>query len=238
MLYKSPDNLERYLVELVQAHGMIGSFEHAYAARAVAHQQACVTAFHEFSGYLDEAFGLRDDVVVAHDVRISCEAGRAHIDHLLITRYLDVFLIESRFDGEELVVSDQEEFSLRYVDGTMIRVRSPITQLRRNLIVMQHVLKSIALPEKMGYPVVPSFHRHVVLAHGTRMANHSTVREDYFQRPKDLVRKIHAASDRGPVRALFSGLSPSQLSDIAKIVVRWHAPDKVDFMGKYRVAPA
>lgn len=238
MLYKSPDNLERYLVELVQAQGMIGSFEHAFAARAVAHQQACVTAFHEFSGYLDEAFGVPDDIVVAHDVRISCEAGRAHVDHVLLTRFLDVFLLESRFDGDELIVNDQEEFSLRYGDGTVVRVRSPINQLRRNLIVMQHVFKSIALPEKLGQPIVPTFHRYVVVPQGMRITNTSSVRADYFQRPKEILRKIHAASHRGAVRSLMSGLTPKQLSDIAKIVVRWHTPDKVDFIGKYRVAMA
>lgn len=239
MLLKSPDNLERYLVELVQAQGMIGSFEHAYASRAVAHQQACVTAFHEFSGYLDEAFGTSDAVMLAHDVRISCEAGRAHIDHLVITRFLDVFLIESRVEGEQLVISDQEEFSLRYIDGATIRVRSPINQLRRNLLVMQHVMRSIALPEKFGHPVVPTFHRVVVVPKDTRLTNLSaSIRDDYFIRPKDVVAKIHASANQGPVKSLLGALNAKQLGDIARIIVRWHTPDKVDFIGKYRVVPA
>ncbi|HEU4621015.1 MAG TPA: nuclease-related domain-containing protein [Burkholderiaceae bacterium] len=238
MLFKSPDNLERYLVELVQAQGMIGSFEHAYAARAVAHQQACVTAFHEFSGYLDEAFAASDAVMLAHDVRIHCEAGRAHIDHLVITRFLDVFLIESRIEGDQLIINEQEEFAQRYNDGTTIFVRSPVNQLRRNLIVMQHVLRSIDVPGKLGQAITPHFHRFVAIPPTTRLDNQSPIRNEYFLKPAEIVARIQSAARRGPVLSLLRALSSQQLSDLAKIVVRWHTPDKVDFIGKYRVVPA
>lgn len=238
MLFKSPDNLDRYLVELVQAQGMIGSFEHAYAARAVAHQQACVTAFHQFSGYLDAALANSDAVMLAHDVRIHCEAGRAHIDHLVMTRYLDVFLIESRIEGDVLLINEQEEFAQQYADGTAIRVRSPINQLRRNLLVMQHVLRSIVLPEKFGQALAPAFHRFIALPTTTRLDNQSPLRNEYFLSPPEILEKIEKAAHRGTMKSMLKAISPQQLSDIAKIIVRWHTPDKVDFIGKYRVVPA
>lgn len=237
MLLKSTDPLERYLVELVQAQGMLGSHEHADTARTTVHQQACVMAFHEFAGYLNEAFGLDKDYAVAHDLRFNCEAGRAHIDHLIISRTFDVFIIESRIAGDELRVGENEEFTSRYRDGAAFRIRSPITQLRRSLAVMQHVFRSIELPERFGMKLVPRFHRLVVLPTGTTFTNTSSIPSQQFVRPKELLRVVIGSTRASSLRGFFSSLSPDQMRDIGRIVVRWHTPDKIDFIGKYRAQP-
>jgi len=234
LLLKSTDPLERYLVELVQAQGMLGSHEHADSARTTVHQQACVMAFHEFAGYLNEAFGLDKDYAIGHDVRINCEAGRAHIDHLIISRTFDIFLIESRIAGDELRVGENEEFTSRYRDGAAFRIRSPATQLRRSLAVMQHIFRSIELPERFGMKLVPRFHRFVVLPAGCTITNSSSIDPQQFVRPKELLRAVIGASRTSSLRGFMSSLSPDQMRDIGRIVVRWHTPDKVDFIGKYR----
>lgn len=238
MLLKSTDPLERYLVELVQAQGMLGSHEHAFASSITTHQQLCVTAFHEFAGFLNDSFQGDDELIVSHDLRVQCEIGAAHIDHLLITRFLDVFLIESRISGDELVIGEDEEFSVRYRDGTSFRIRSPITQLRRGLAVAQHIFRRIELPTKFGETIVPTFHRFVLLPDTTRLVNHSTLRPDYFVSHKDLVRTVKRAAQRSPIKAVLLGLSAERLRDIARIVVRWHTPEKVDFIRKYLATPA
>ena len=234
MLLKSTDPLERYLVELVQDQGMLGSSEHAFSSRTTVHQQACVMGFHEFAGYLNEAFGVEKDFVVAHDLRIQCEIGRAHLDHLIITRSLEVFIIESRIAGDELCVSENEEFSARYRDGAAFRIRSPISQIRRGVAVMQHMFRRIELPDRLGVKVVPRFHRFIVLPEGMRLTNASAVRNEHFVTARELLRIVMGSARGSTIKTFLSSISPDQLRDIGRIVVRWHSPDKVDFIGKYR----
>jgi hypothetical protein len=237
LLLKSTDPLERYLVDLVQAQGMLGSHEHAYAAGISTHQQLCVATFHEFAGFLNDVFAGDEDVVVLHDLRVHCELGSAHIDHLIMTRYLDVFLIESRIAGDQVVVGTEEDFSVRYRDGSVFRIRSPITQLRRAIAVSQHIFRRIELPTRFGERILPEFHRRIVIPRDTRLTNHSEVRQSYFVNPRDLVKSVKKCSQQSFLKSVFGGLSRDQLTGIARIVARWHAPDKVEFMRKYLATP-
>jgi hypothetical protein len=237
LLLKSTDPLERYLVELVQAQGMLGSHEHAYAAGISTHQQLCVATFHEFAGYLNDVFAGEEDIVVLHDLRVQCELGSAHIDHMIMTRYLDVFLIESRIAGDQVIVGPEEEFSVKYRDGNSYRIRSPITQLRRALAVSQHIFRRIELPTRFGERILPEFHRRIVVPRDTRLTNHSEVRQSYFVNPRDLVKTVKKCSKQSALKTLFGGISTEDLNNIARIVARWHAPEKVDFMRKYLATP-
>lgn len=237
MLLKSADPLERYLVELVQDQGLLGSFEHAYAARTTVHQQASVMAFHEFAGYLNEAFGLDKDFVVAHDLRMQSEVGRAHIDHLIISRSLDVFVIESRLAGDVLIVNDEEEFSARYRDGAVFHIRSPITQLRRGAVVLQHLFRRIELPSRFGATLIPKFHRLILVPESMTLSNRSAVAPEMFVKPKELLRRVIGTGRASPLSAFLFAATSDQLRDVGRIVVRWHTPERVDFIAKYRAHP-
>lgn len=234
MLIKPANPLEKYLLELVQEQGMIGSFEHAFAARITTHQQSCVSTFHDFASLLDDTFGTDPNVAVFHDLRLQTDMGVGQIDHLLVTRYLDVFIIESRHYGDELRVTEQEEFIASYTDGMKIGIRSPVNQLRRNLVALQAVFKRLELPKKFGEVLIPEFHRYVVLNPETKLINQSSVKDGYFIAPKVLVRTVYKAAHRSIIARALHSVTPAQLKEMMRLVSRWHAPTEVDFISKYR----
>lgn len=238
MLIKAAEGLEKYLFELVQRQTQPVSFEQAQSAQINNYQHSCISTFHDFVFLLDDVFATDACVALFHDLRLNTERGIGHIDHLVVTRFLDVFIIESHYYGDELEINEREEFFACYADGRKIAIRSPFTQLRRNLAAVQSVFKQLGLPKKYGELIVPQFHRYIALSPETRLNNQSALNSNGFIQPKALVKNIYKAAHRSLLSTTFYSVSPVQLREMMHLVTDWHDSRKVDFIAKYRAVAA
>src|SRR5690606_15808502 len=100
-------------------------------------------------------------IAVIHDLRLEINGRVAQIDHLLIGRMLEVYVLETKTFSTGITINEHGEFSLPY-EGKEIGIPSPIEQNNRHIRVLEDAFKEIGHPTRLGIPMPPSF-RSVVL---------------------------------------------------------------------------
>ena len=114
--------------------------------------------------FIDFYFGDSDKWAVIHDLRLECQNRVAQIDHLLINRFFDVYVLESKNfsygvkitgTGDFLVNDKNEEHS----------IESPIEQNRRHIVVLKSVFQKYdIMPKRLGIRITPNFKSYIMVS--------------------------------------------------------------------------
>ncbi|MBP7493278.1 MAG: NERD domain-containing protein [Rhodoferax sp.] len=110
--------------------------------------------------YLDSYFRDSKSNAVIHDLRIEVDGHVAQIDHLIISRFFEFYLLETKNFTGNLSITEQGEFSVQYNNGRVRGIPSPIEQSKRHELVLRKLLEKLEIKGRLG--LSPSFH-HVVL---------------------------------------------------------------------------
>ena len=102
---------------------------------------------------------------VIHDLRLEFEGHAAQIDHLLINRFLEIYVCESKRFAEGIGFNEHGEF-YRYSQGKPYAIESPIEQNNRHILLLQRLFNSgeINLPTRLGFRMKPSLHSLILIA--------------------------------------------------------------------------
>lgn len=112
--------------------------------------------------YLDSEFKNSKNWALIHDLRIEHNGEVAKIDHLLMNRMLDTYVIESKNFTYDLSISDKGEFSYFY-HNTPYSISSPIDQNEQNIKVLKKLFNdNNLLPRRLGVSLIPNY-RNIVL---------------------------------------------------------------------------
>jgi len=113
--------------------------------------------------------------MVLHDLRLECEGRIAQIDHLLINRFLEIYVCESKRFSEGVAINEQGEFSVFY-GSKPYGIPSPIEQNRRHIAVLESVFKTgqVAPPKRIGFTITPSLKSLVLVSKTARITRPKT----------------------------------------------------------------
>lgn len=111
--------------------------------------------------YLDNY--LKDDPerMLIHDLRVDVAGEVAQIDHLMVTRGLHFYLIETKSFNGRLTITDRGEFSVLYGGGREYGIESPLEQCRRHERVLAKLLDQLEIRGRLG--MRPMFHHCVLI---------------------------------------------------------------------------
>jgi hypothetical protein len=107
---------------------------------------------------------------IIHDLRIE-HAGRiAQIDHLIVNRWLDCYVLESKHFHAGIKITEQGEF-LRWnnLKHTFEGMESPLEQNDRHIAVLKDVMRTLDLPVRLGVRISPTFHSFVLVSAKSRI---------------------------------------------------------------------
>lgn len=109
--------------------------------------------------------------MLIHDLRLESDGRVAQIDHLLINRFLDIYVCESKRFGEGIAINEHGEFAAFYA-GKPYGVPSPIEQNKRHMAVLEAVFKSgqVAPPKRLGFTITPSLSGLVLVSKTARIS--------------------------------------------------------------------
>ena len=116
----------------------------------------------EATFHINSEFRDAEHHVVLHDLRLEVDGEVAQIDHLIISRALRFYLLETKCFSGELRINAQGEFSVRYGQGQEYGIPSPLEQSRRHERVLARLLGKLEITGRLG--ARPTFH-HAVLLH-------------------------------------------------------------------------
>src|SRR3546814_90907 len=99
-----------------------------------------------------------------HDLRLEHGGRTAQIDHLLINRWMDVYVLETKHFHAGIKITEDGEF-LRWnnYQKTYEGMASPLEQNERHIQVLKDVMAQIELPTRLGVRIPPSFQSFVLV---------------------------------------------------------------------------
>src|SRR5881227_4020256 len=117
-------------------------------------------------------FHLKDSkrTAVIHDLRLEIDGRVAQIDHLLLHRTLNVFVLETKHLHAGIKITEEGEF-LRWNDfkKNYEGMASPFAQNERHIAVLRDAFGRIEMPPRMGMRLAPVFVSYVLVSPNARI---------------------------------------------------------------------
>ena len=189
--------------------------------------------------YIDFYFGNSRNWAVIHDLRLEHKGQVAQIDHLLINRFLNMYVLESKNYSCKLKSTPEGEFQA-YYGKDYVGIPSPIEQNKRHIHLLGLFLKHHdILPKRMGISIRPKFKNLVLVSPKVIITRPPQKKFDTSSVIKaDTLRtKIDREFEKWNPLANFATISKicssSTLRETARRLAAFHKPLKVDFRAKF-----
>lgn len=169
MLIKTMDDPSALLKELeLRAAGAGPAAKHAATELRI--RKAGLKGESESAYLIDFHFARSPNWAVIHDLRLEHHGRTAQIDHLLINRWLDLYVLESKHFHAGLKITDDGEF-LRWDSyrKAYAGMASPLEQNERHIEVLRDVCGTIEWPQRFGLRISPAFHSLILIAPEARI---------------------------------------------------------------------
>ena len=119
--------------------------------------------------YLDFDFKQTKNWMVVHDLRIEHDGDVAQIDHLIIGRMMDVYVLESKNFNYGVSISDEGDFSYFY-NNRPFSIPSPIEQNERHIKLLDRFLTgNDFLPKRLGITLRPKYRNIILISPHSRL---------------------------------------------------------------------
>ena len=188
--------------------------------------------------YLD--FSYKDSLnwALIHDLRIEHRGRVAQIDHLLINRFLDVYVLESKNYYYGIKITEEGEFLVWSGKGYQA-IESPFEQNQRHIQALQSSVEDRNLgPKRLGF-AIPIIYRNVVLVSPTSKVlkpKAATFDLSTVIKADAFVSVVDKAMEKKSIVEAPKIVSSDTLRDFSEKVVRLHRPGSFDYAAKFGIS--
>lgn len=191
---------------------------------------------------IDFHYGSSKNWAVIHDLRIEHKGRVAQIDHLLVNRFLDVWVCESKRFSEGIAINAQGECAM-FWNGRPQGIGSPHEQNAKHIAVVKAACDdgAVDLPKRLGFSIKPSFSSLIVVSKNARISrpkakgwwNDSIVKADSVKT------KIEKSFDSDNNILLAAKIvSSDTLKDFAIRLTSLHVPATFDWLARFGLPEA
>jgi hypothetical protein len=191
--------------------------------------------------YMDFRYKDNDNWAVIHDLRLEHNGFVAQIDHLLINRILDVYVLESKNYYYGIKITPEGEF-LAWNGRTYIGIESPIEQNKRHIHLLEKVVNLPGiLPTRLGISLSPAFHSYVMVAPNSRIDRPSKAKFDTSMVIKAdalveaIGKRVDSVSVVDTLASMTKLISRETLEALARSIMARHKPSKINYADKFGV---
>lgn len=238
MIHKHKDSREHDITELKRLLGLTLTVKQRFLIeRELKCLQSGERNEQNSAYYLDFRYKDSKNWALIHDLRIEHRGRVAQIDHLLINRYLDVFVLESKNYYYGIKITPEGEF-LVWSGKEYQAIESPIEQNNRHILALQLSVEDRNLgPKRLGF-AIPIDYRNVVLLSPTS----KIIRPD--KAPFDLssVQKADAFTstmekeiEKKTILVAAKIIGSDTLHEFAAKLVKLHRPGSFDYAAKFGI---
>lgn len=195
------------------------------------------------SFYIDDYFKNSTGCFVIHDLRIDWRGRVAQIDHLLINRLFEVFVLETKHFHAGVKINESGEF-LRWNNFAKKHegMPSPLSQNERHIEILKDLFDQfIVLPTRLGFTLKPSYHSRVLVNPEARIDRPRKFDTRQVLKADDFCRDYQSHTDGldflSTVSSLAKVVSSEEAEHVARQLIRMHKPLKPDFAAMFGVSP-
>jgi hypothetical protein len=189
--------------------------------------------------YLRVQFADSKNWVVLNDVRIEVGGAVAQIDHLLISRLLDVWLCESKAFTNGIKINEFGEF-LTFYNRVPVGVPSPIEQNLRHMKVMERLVSSgaINLPKRLGFSIPLKFRPLVLVAKGAIHRPKAPIKGlETIIKADQVATTIERLGEQGNPLEIAKLVGQETLHDLGQQLLSLHRPITIDWAARFGLSP-
>ena len=148
------------LLEELQRSSSLDAFQRNWLQRELRNLKTGIQGEREAAYYIDHYFDKGENHVVLHDLRFVIDDEVTQIDHLVIARGGNIYLMETKNYACSLIINEQGEFTAEY-DYGRFGIASPIEQSLRHERGLRKLLERLDI----GARVQKFDFYHVVMLH-------------------------------------------------------------------------
>lgn len=207
--------------------------------RELAILRAGVKGEKESAYFLDFHFKNSKNSILIHDLRLEHNDRVAQIDHLLLTRAMDFWVLETKHFSSGLKIDEHDQF-LRWNSWRKCYegMPSPLEQAERQGAVLRDFIASLDWPTRAGIKLMPTIKARVLISPNARLdlpkrlgnAAEATLKADVF------MKHFQAEVDKEGVLATLAMaakiVSRETIAEMARLLIAGHKPHVVDYAAK------
>lgn len=238
MLLKSADNKESQLAILKNLlnHEKIPANKKQLIEKELRNMSIGIATEKQAAYEIDFGFASTKNLIVLHDLRFEINGRVAQIDHLLMNRSLDVYVLETKTFGSGVSINDMGEFSTTF-NGREVGIPSPIEQNARHISVLKDAFKLIGLPTRLGITLQPACHS-VILVSKKGMITRPSESKLYKNVIKidQFCSWYNASLDElkpSDVFGIFKICSSETIQSLCEKIIALHKPGRIDYIKKF-----
>jgi hypothetical protein len=244
MIIKQPDEKKSQIAALqaLQARPDASVETRKRIEQEIRNIQAGMKGEAEAAYEMDFHFGPSNNHAVIHDLRIECDGRVAQIDHLVINRFLCIWVCESKHFSEGIAINAHGECSAFY-GGRPYGVASPFEQNRKHIMVLNSIFKAgmAKLPTRLGFAIKPTMISVVLISKNARISRPKTkidgldsiIKNDQFRSFVDRA----VDGDNNPL-TLAKLIGQDTLESFALSVTALHTPITFNWAAKFGLSEA
>ena len=183
---------------------------------------------------IDFYSGASKNRIVIHDLRLEHDGRVAQIDHLVLNRLLEVYVLETKHFSEGVSVNEQGEFSIWY-GGKPRGIPSPLEQNERHILVLKEVFKTLDMPTRLGMRLRPSFESLVLVSKNARIGRPAKFNTDRVLKSDQFEGWFAKNVDSGSPLMMAKLVSIERLAEVARQLVARHRPLAFNYRARFGI---
>lgn len=243
MIIKNADSKENdiHLLQSLLNHSQASAETKKRIDQEIRYIQAGVKGEKEAAYEMQVHYADSKNWMVLHDLRIEHGGLSAQIDHLLINRWLDVWVCESKHFSEGVSINEHGEF-VGFFRNKPYGVPSPIEQNHRHILILKKLFESgiVELPTRMGFTLRPSLKSLILVSKNARISRpkakvdgvEAVIKSDQLFKTVD-----KAVDDMGPLLSVAKVVGVDTLERLGRDIVKLHKPHAFDWHAKFGLPP-
>jgi hypothetical protein len=185
--------------------------------------------------YLDFRYKDSQNWAMIHDLRIEHRDRVAQIDHLLINRFLDIYILESKNYYYGVKITEEGEFLVWDGKGYQA-IESPFEQNQRHIQALQQSIDDRNLaPRRLGF-AIPINYRNIVLVSPTsKVLKPSTATFDLSSviKADAFVSVVEKNMNGKSIVEAPKIIGGDTLREFGEKLVRLHRPNSINYVAKF-----
>lgn len=189
---------------------------------------------------IDFYFGKSKNWAVIHDLRIDFDGLQAQIDHMMIDRCLNIYLIESKHFASGIAINEHDEF-VAFYGNKPIGIPSPIEQGKKHKRVIEHCINNglFSLPKRIGMNIKPSIKNFILVSKNARVERNKNSKAEINNiiKADQFNTHINKISDSesfiNNLKQLSKTVSRETLKQMAENIVMNHTPINFDWYARF-----
>lgn len=184
-------------------------------------------------------YGESRDWAVIHDLRIEHGGLTAQIDHLLVNRFMEIWVCESKRFSEGVSINEHGEFTA-FSGGKPSGVPSPIEQNAKHILILKKLLTSgtISLPKRFFVTIKPDLKSLVLVSKNARISRPEGKIDGIEAIIKNDQIFKHINKRSKPSLLMTKIIGRGTLEKLARQIASQHKPIQFNWAAKFGLAAA